>query len=307
MSFIEELIRNIETSGTGLTPADFDDIDIEDFIDHAERVYESGERIPISILLINYKFDLLYPAHELLTKEEFYALLSSADPEAVEYSGLSADVFDSVDFDDFMNYVYHIRRCFIDRDDFDPYLVSDEIINYEKWLVLRSGTDYSYLLTGNIASFKEEDIPEITSIYMDTLITVQSCGLGIKVRYLLDFEGNTLVVPLDGDNYAEAGIYVLESTRADRLPDDAIKIIGELLVGRGITKPGKVDFSGSRGFTLCIGFRDGSVVRYPGEETPAKVYLFMNDLYGYILEIEHINSCRGCVLCPEWSLDGTGW
>ena len=301
----EEFLQSIEGRGMGLTPADFDGVDIEGFMDYVEHFEESGGILPVSILLINYKFDLLYPDHELLTKEEFFELLSSADIEDVEDAGLSADVFDTVDFDDFITYTYHIRRCFIDRDDFDPYLVSDELIKYEKWLVLRSGKDYSYLLTGNDAVLKEEDIPGITRIYMDTLLTVDSCGMSVPVRYLLDFEEKTLVVPLDGENYAPRGIYALESTYADRLPDDAIKTIGGFLVARDIATPGKVDFSGSRGFNLFLELKDGRVVRYPCENTPAKIYLFMNDLYGYVLEVEHINSCTGCVLCPDWTLYGT--
>ena len=303
----EEFLQNIEGRYMCLPPEDLDGIDIEDFIDYVERSEASGERLPLFLFLERYKFDLLYPDHELLMKEEFYILLSSADIEAVEYSGLSADVFDTVDFDDFINYTYHIRRCFIDRDGFDPYLVSDELVKYEKWLVLRSGKDYSYLLAGNDAVLKEEDIPGITRIYMDTLLTVDSCGMSVPIRYLLDFEEKALLIPSDGEDYAPRGIYALESAYVDRLPDDAVETIGGFLVARDIATPGKVDFSGSRTFDLFLELKDGSVVRYPCENTPAKIYLFMNDLYGYILEVEHINSCTGCVLCPDWTLYGTVW
>jgi len=301
----EEFLQNIGSLGLGVTPADFNGVDIEGFMDYVERYEESGGILPIPILLANFKFDSLYPDHKLLTKREFYALLSSAAPRDVEYSGVSADVFDSVDFDDFMCYVYHVRRCFIDRHNFDLYLVRDELANYKKWLVLRSGKDYSYLLAGNKTSFNEEDISEITSIFMETIMMDGPCGMGVQVNYLLDFEENTLTVPSDGENYAPRGLYTLGSVHPARLPDNAIKTIGEFLVARDIMTPGKKNFSGTRWFTLCIGFKDGSVVRYPVEKTPPQIYLFINDLYGYINGIKRIKNCWGCELCPVLNPDGT--
>ena len=165
--------------------------------------------------------------------------------------------------------------------------------------------DYSHLLTGTRASFNEEDIPEITSIFMSTIMMMGPCEKSFPVCYLIDFEENTLMVPSDGENYAPSSLYALGSVHPDRLPDDALKIIGEFMVASDIMTPGKGDFPGTRWFILCIGFKDGSVVRYPVEKTPQHIYLFLDDLYGYINRVGQIKNCWGCELCPVMSADGT--
>jgi len=258
-----QFLRYIKNNYTDVMLADFDGIDVSDFI-HRSELTKDSIGIYLKSRLERYEFDLVYPNHTQFTSEEFLEVIST------ENKKVSASDFDDVDIDGFLSYVYNVRREDLTTMSSYTYL----LYFYREWLDYHAG-NYTYLRTSDRIPLLEDDIPNMARLYVYFILGGPD-GLNAQAAYLFDFEENTLAYPEDAIRHSpvdsEFGIYVRKSAPRDDLPDDAKKRISELLIEHGIANLEHPEYSVTGGWELCIELRDGRIARYSAHEETSALF-----------------------------------
>jgi hypothetical protein len=276
-----EFINYIETNDTDCTFTDFEEIDIDDFIQRLELTTDFLEgflsNYNMRELIASYEFKLIYPNHPLLTKDELFEVLSAHDVD------ISAQDFEGIDVDDFIQWAYLTKEPEIKN----PATLISVLNSYKARLEYQTAQNYNYLFTTEYETLKEEDIPNIIRLYCNAYIGDADGGaFGYWFMNIFDFEKNAYVFPSSGYGSDRTGIYIIGSMHD--LPADAFEYICDLLVKNDITSMKQTKFpemvdSGSI-WNLCIELKDGRIIRYSNEnKTPKQFSGFARDLYRYTL------------------------
>jgi len=286
----QEFLRYIGNNKTNVTLADFDGVDIERFV---ARWKLTNDSIGYYLLdyLEDYKFELIYPNHSLLAKEEFFKMLEA------ENLSLTADSFEGIDTDDFIYYAYHCHRDTLE----DLEWIGLIFWEYLNQLEQNGGRNYTYLFTKKYVRLGEEDIPSMLRLYY-SYWSGNSCGLGIIINYLLDFEEHTVSRPLIGDERVDFGVNVRPMQKFS-MPRDTKTRIGEILVEHRVPDMEQDEFPGCLHGTweLCIELTDGRIVRYSyGDKVPSLMVYLIECLNSYIDGVEHLQQCAGCDSCDRY-------
>ena len=275
----EEFIKYLETNDTGCTLVDFEDIDIDDFIQRLELTADFIKMVKMSSLIQTYEFDIIYPNYTLFTTEEFFEFL------AIHDTGLSAEDFKYIDVADFIER-YRITKIPKIR---NYASIKSDLESYKIWLEYQTAENYNYLFTAEYETLKEVDIPDIERLYLSAWIGDADKGkFGHWFIRIFDFAEQKYKAPSSGYGGQNDGIYILSFTPVHDLPYSAIEHIKGLLTEYDIVNmeqtefPEKIKADGN--WHLCMEIADGRVIRYSGVgDPPPQFFRLARALYSYVI------------------------
>ena len=273
----EELFEYIETVDNSVSIADFDDVDVEDFIEQNKLSLDKLEDRSLMFYLSYYELKRDYPDYPLLSKEELIEFITENDV-GVEY-----DDFADIDIEDF-----------IKTYSFTPYevrvnSVKYRLIDYRRKMEYRNAENYNYLFTTEYETLKKEDISNIVRLYCNAWIGSNDFGrFGHWNVSFFDFEKNIHLHPaaesiINPTEVYMTGIYIMDDPNI--LPEGAFEHICKLLTENNIVKMKQTKFpeiakvEGT--WNLCIELIDGRIIRYSGYKPPKQFSGFARGIYNY--------------------------